>query len=106
MGLDLSSLAKDAAAYATGGGIVIEARTNYTPAVVLYDGKKGESSTTKAGLGISSLIGFRGGIVIRTADGTILQKFGDPQPLSHVRLAVVAVALGFVGVLVARGFRK
>jgi hypothetical protein len=102
---DLSQLAKDAATYATGGGIVVSIRTNYTPELVIYDGKGGSDATKVKGL-LSSLVGFRGGIVIRTRDGSTLQRFGDPAPLEHWRLAAVAVTIGLAAILITRGLRR
>lgn len=103
--IDLSQLAKDAAAYTTGGGIVVSFKSNYLPEIPLFAGKSA-SDATKAGKGIGALLGFRGGIVIRTADGRTLHEIGNPEPLQHWRLAVGAVVLGFAAILIARGFRK
>lgn len=77
-------------------GVRVTLESSVLPPVTVYGGEK-----TEPGPGVVSsvagLLGIRGGLVVRNAQGAILARVGDPAPFSAARLVVLLAVLGVLG---------
>jgi hypothetical protein len=98
-----SQLVAAGGAYAS-GGLQLQVKTNYGPAVTLYNEAGAPSMTGSA---VRSLLGLDGGVRILDASGNVVAQFGDWPATDPVRVAValgVAAALTFGLVKLIRAF--
>lgn len=80
----------------------VTVETNLLPAVTVYSGSMKPGGDVS---GLASMLGIRGGVVVRNAKGDVLAKFGDPSPVSLVRCALVVAAIGAAGYLLVKVLR-
>lgn len=99
--MDLSSILQElgtagavAQDYAA-GGLQLQLKTNYTPAITLYN-QLGQPSA------IASFLGLEGGVRVLDASGNVVAQVGDWPDTDPVR---VAAALG-IGALLGVGLLK
>ncbi len=82
--------------------IRVTVETNLLPAVTVYSG----SQAPGAGIsGVASMLGIRGGVVVRNAKGDVLARFGDPVPVSPLRAALVVCVIGAASLLLVKALR-
>ena len=81
--------------------VTVELKTNYGPAIPIPTSSDGEAS----GL-VSSLIGLRGGLIIRNSRGEIIETVGDPAPTNPLRFAALLTVVGAGLFVVYRGIFK
>jgi hypothetical protein len=74
------------------GDITATLETNLSPPVKVYSGEGA------SGGGLLDAIGVRAGVVVRSMDGKVLARLGDPVPFEPLRAALVLA--GVVGVVV------
>lgn len=84
----------------------VTVESNLLPPLPVYSGSAGSTGQGGGGLaGIVKLLGLRGGVVVRNAQGNVLAKFGDPTPLDPVRAGLIALGLVGLGYLLVRALR-
>lgn len=80
------------------GGLQLQLKTNYTPAVTLYD-QQGQPSA------LARLLGLQGGVRVLDASGNVVAQIGDWPQTNPVRVALALGAGAIVGGLVLRALR-
>lgn len=94
---------RDVAARALGGAagrIRVRVKTNYGPAVVVYDGARHERSL------LMSLLGLRVGFVVEALDGRPLAEYGPLPATEPVRAAALILLLAILAGVIVRGLRR
>lgn len=103
IGQDLQELLGVAGGY-LGGGIRVEVKTNYAPAITVYSGNGGSSSgagsagSSSSGNLFSRLLGLQAGVRVVSADGHELASYGDWPATDWVRVTAALVVVGLLGV--------
>ncbi len=97
----LQEAAGVAGSYLT-NGITVEVKTNYTPALTVYTGSNGPSSSGAPGSSsggnlFSQLIGMQAGVRVLAADGHVLASYGDWPATDWVRVAAALAVIGLLG---------
>lgn len=75
----------------------IRVKTNYGPAVVVYDGARHERSLLMA------LLGLRVGFTVENLDGHTLAEYGPLPATEPIRAAVVVLLLAILAGVIVRG---
>ena len=85
----------------TVGRLDVSVKTNYGPEISIPTSSDGQPP----GL-ITSLIGFRGGVIIRNSRGEVIETIGDPAPTEPLRVAIMLAFLSVVGFSVVTVIRR
>lgn len=97
--LDVLKAAGNVAYNAQTGGLRVGVKTNLGPEFTVWDGK------SKSG-GIAQMLGIKGAIIVRDANGKVLLVQGEP-PETNVLLAGLYLAgAAYLGYLLWRGIRR
>lgn len=100
---ELQSAASVAQDYSA-GGLQVELKTNYTPAMTLYN-----EAVPGQGNALARLIGLQGGLRVLDASGNVIAQFGDWPVTDPVRVAAalsVGALLGLGLIRLVRGRRR
>lgn len=84
-------------------GVRVTLETNVLPALTVYSGGGGQQHGGAVGLG--KLLGIRGGIVVRNAQGGVLARFGEPAAPDPLRVALLLAGVGLAGYVAWRVLR-
>lgn len=91
-----------------GGALRVFVKTNFGPEVEVGRvelGGGGSSSTGTPG-GVSGLLGFKAGVILRDAQGRYVAKLGEPPATEPVRVVLVLGVVLAAVLLIVRGLRR
>ena len=99
---DLQDLLGVAGGYLN-GGISVEVKTNYTPAITVYSGSGSSSaspgsSSSSSGNLLSRLVGLEAGVRVLSSDGHELASYGQWPATDWVRVAIALSLIGLLGI--------
>lgn len=86
------------------GGVRVEVKSNYTPAVTVYTGSAGGSSGSGSGSSSSSgnlfsrLVGLQAGVRVLDSSGNVVASYGDWPATDWVRVAIMLGMIGLLGI--------
>lgn len=102
MGL-ISELEGLAGSYLT-GGVTVQVKSNYTPAITVYTGSAGGSSGSggagapSSGNLFSRLVGLKAGVEVLDSSGNVVASYGDWPATDWVRVAIALATIGLLGI--------
>lgn len=96
---ELGTAGAVAQAYST-GGLSIQVKTNYTPALTVYD----ELTASQPGF-LSGVLGLQGGVRVLDASGNIVAQLGPWPDTDPVRVAMAIGAGALLGLALIRLIR-
>lgn len=94
----LSTAASVANTYES-GGLQLQVKTNYTPALTVYNQVAPPS-------GLASLLGLQAGVQVLDASGNVVAQYGDWPPIDPVRVGLTLGALGLLAYGLVRLIRR
>lgn len=80
------------------GGLQLQLKTNYSPAVTLYN-QLGQPSA------MASLLGLQGGVRVLDAAGNVVAQIGDWPATDPVRVTLALGVLGFLTLGLVKALR-
>lgn len=85
------------------GGVTVQVKSNYTPAITVYTGSAGSSgsggsSGPSSGNLFSRLIGLKAGVEVLDSSGNMVASYGDWPATDWVRVAIALAAIGLLGI--------
>ena len=84
------------------GGLQLQLKTNFTPAVTLYN----EATPQAGGNWLARVIGLQGGVRILDASGNQVAQFGDWPAVDPVRVGIALAGAAVLGFLAVRAIRN
>ena len=81
--------------YVRGGGLRVSVKTNLGPELPVYNG--GSSG------GLIDLLGIKAGVIVRGKDGGVIASYGDPPPTEPIKVVLLALVVGLIGIALIRG---
>lgn len=81
--------------YVNSGGLRVSVKTNLGPAIPVYSGQRQG--------GLAAMLGLKAGVIVTDRNGKEVARYGAPPPTEPIKVILVAVLVGLLGLALVRG---